>query len=285
MGSEPLPANLMVGTSSFSAEDWVGVFYPEGTRPEQYLASYAERYGTVEIDATFYRIPSAKQVAAWHARTPETFVFAAKVPQTVTHAESAEESLDDLKRFLEVMSGLEGKLGPLLFQFPYISKARHPEEYASGDRFRERLAALMEQVPAQIRFAVEVRNEKWIAAPLLDMLRARGAALAFIDFYTTPSMARLARNPENATADFAYVRFLGHHKQMDAIVEEKAQTGGRRWNEVVRDRTPEMQAWIPSLRDLSVRMTRIYAFFNNHYAGYAPGSIDLLRALWGGAGS
>ncbi len=276
-----LPSHLRVGTSSFAHDDWVGPFYPDGTEPASYLGRYAERFDTVEIDATFYRIPSERQVAGWRDRTPDGFVFAAKVPQTITHEKSLLDCLDEMNRFLDVMRGLGEKLGPLLFQFPYVSKARDPEEYASGDRLRERLGALLEQLPKEVRFAVEVRNERWISEPLLDLLRYHHVALALIDYYTTPSMARIAARPEATTAEFSYVRFLGNHREMDAAVEKKAARGGRRWDEVVRDRTSEMRAWIPALRELSRRVNTVYVYFNNHYAGYAPGSIDLFRATWG----
>ncbi len=280
MAASGLPPNLRVGTSSFSSADWVGSFYPEGTPQGEFLDRYAEKLDTVEIDATFYRIPSAKQVTGWRDRTPEGFLFAAKVPQSVTHEEATAENRDELDRFLEVMRLLGPKLGPLVFQFPYISKARQPDEYATGDRFRDRLAAILERLPGDLRFAVEVRNEKWIAPPLLDLLRSRGVALAFIDYYTTPGMARIAADPSAATADFAYARFLGNHREMDALVEKKAKEGGRRWDEVVRDRSRELRTWAPVLRGLAGRMREVLVYFNNHYAGHAPGSIELFRSIW-----
>ena len=271
---------MRVGTSSFASSDWVGSFYPPGTRPEGYLASYAKRFDTVEIDSTFYGTPAAKQVENWRARTPDGFVFAAKVPQAVTHTPLTAESAGELAKFLDVMRGLGPKLGPLLFQFPYISRTRQAEEWESGDRFRERLSALMELLPEDLRFAVEVRNDRWIGPPLLDLLRSRGIALAFVDYYTLPAMARIAAHTDAVTADFAYVRFLGNHKEMDTLVERKAAAGGRRWDELVQDRSAEMSAWLPALRRLTARIGRTYIFFNNHYAGHAPASIDLFRTLW-----
>ena len=278
-GADLLP-NVRLGTSSFATADWVGVFYPELTRPEEYLVRYAERLTTVEIDATFYRIPSERQVKGWDTKTPGGFLFAAKVPQSVTHDTGEGDALGDIDRFLDVMRLLGPKLGPLLFQFPYVLKARDPEEYATGERFRDRLASLLDHLPPDLSYAVEVRNEKWIAPPLLDLLRARGVALAFIDYYTTPGMPRIARRPDAATAGFAYLRFLGNHREMDATVEAKAREGGRRWDGVVRDRSREMRSWVPAVRDLASRLRDVFVFFNNHYAGHAPGSIELFRSIW-----
>ena len=274
------PPSLRVGTSSFASADWVGVFYPPGTRPEGYLPSYAERFDTVEIDSSFYGTPTPKQVEGWRARTPDGFVFAAKVPQVVSHTEVSAESMDELAKFLDVMRGLGPKLGPLLFQFPYIARARDAEEWSTGARFRARLATLIEHLPEDLRFAVEVRNDRWIAPPLLGLLRSRRVALAFVDYYTMPMMARIAAHPGSVTADFAYVRFLGNHKEMDAKVERKAAAGGRRWDALVQDRTADVNAWLPALRQLAVRIQRTYVFFNNHYAGHAPASIELFRSLW-----
>src|SRR5262245_49627215 len=113
MPGDPRFPRMRVGTSSFSSGDWVGGFYPEGTSPKDYLARYAEKLDTVEIDATFYGIPSPKQVAGWRDRTPEGFLFCAKVPQSVTHADLTDESRADLRSFLDVMRPLGAKLGPL----------------------------------------------------------------------------------------------------------------------------------------------------------------------------
>jgi uncharacterized protein YecE (DUF72 family) len=280
MAPTGLPSNLRLGTSSFATDDWVGPFYPKGTRPESYLEAYAQRFDAVEIDATFYRIPSARQVDGWRDRTPDGFVFAAKVPQSVTHSEGGTEAGDDLARFLDVMRRLGPKLGPLLFQFPYVAKSRDAEEYATGSRFLSRLAGVLDGLPMDLSFAVEVRNERWFVAPLLDLLRSRGVALALIDYYTTPAMPRIAASPEAVTAPFGYVRFLGNHREMDVLVEKKAAMGARRWDALVRDRTREMRAWMPAIAALTSRVGRAYAFFNNHYAGFAPGSIELFRSVW-----
>ena len=274
------PSALRVGTSSFASADWVGSFYPPGTKPEGYLPAYARRFDTVEIDSTFYGTPTPKQVENWRARTPEGFVFAAKVPQTVSHAELSPQSEEELAKFLDVMRGLGPKLGPLLLQFPYVSRRRHAEEWESGDRFRDRLGAIMEKLPADLRFTVEVRNDRWIAPPLLDLLRSRGIALAFVDYYTMPPRARMAARPEVVPTDFAYGRFLGNHTQRDLKVDRKAAAGGRRWDALVQDRSAEMSAWLPALRALAARIARTYVIFNNPDAGHAPASIELFRTLW-----
>src|SRR5512143_48190 len=114
---------LYLGTSSWSSADWEGVFYPEGTEPGDYLAHYATRYRTVEVDATFYRTPTVAMTRKWRQALPEGFLFAAKVPQTITHEKALSGCEDDMKEFVAAMDVLDDRLGPLLLQFPYHNKA------------------------------------------------------------------------------------------------------------------------------------------------------------------
>jgi uncharacterized protein YecE (DUF72 family) len=142
-------------------------------------------------------------------------------------------------------------------------------------------------LPADGQYVVEVRNAKWVAAPLLDLLRSRGVALAFTAYYTMPGAAQLFRGPDPVTAPFSYIRFLGNHRQMDRLVREAREAGTRAkdWNELIVDREHETTDWIEIGRQLIRRQANVFAYFNNHYAGYAPGSVELFVRLWAaGAG-
>jgi uncharacterized protein YecE (DUF72 family) len=124
---------LRLGTSAWSNPSWVGVFYPEGTKPSDYLARYAEKYDCVEIDSTFYRIPSSSMIKKWYQDTPEGFLFAAKVPQVITHEKVMLDCEQELSEFLKSVSGLKEKLGPLLLQFPYSTRKRlHPHRTSTA---------------------------------------------------------------------------------------------------------------------------------------------------------
>lgn len=129
---------------------------------------------------------------------------------------------------------------------------------------------------------MEVRNEKWIADPLLDLLRARKVALALVHYYTMPSAAALMQRCDPVTADFAYLRFLGHHREMDRQVAEARAEGARErnWADLIVDRTEETRAWIGPIRELLRRGRKTYVYFNNHFAGFAPGSIAVFLKLW-----
>jgi len=278
------PENLLVGTSSWSTRDWCGSFYPEGIDAGDMITHYAGKLRTVEIDATWHAMPRRSMVDAWKSRTPEGFVFAAKVPKIISHEKYLEGCEAELTEFISVMSRLEQKLGPLVLQFPYVAKGKDPEEYATGADFVRRLRAFAPLLPREFRWAVEIRNSKWLRPELLDLLREHAISLVFIDYYTMDPLPKLAGRPEVFTAPFVYIRFLGNHKDMDAAVKEAREKGTRErdWESLIADRTLQMKAWIPPIRDLVARDVPTYVYFNNHYAGYAPGSVELFARLLAG---
>jgi uncharacterized protein YecE (DUF72 family) len=276
------PPNLRVGTSSWSSKDWCGAFYPESIDSGQMIAHYAKAYTTVEIDSTWHYMPNRTMVDAWRERTPEGFLFSAKVPNIITHDQYLRGCEDELGHFLRVMERLGPKLGPLVFQFPYVAKGKDAQEYATGADFIDRLRNFVPLLPAGFRWAFEIRNAKWVRPELLDILRSCDISLVFIDYYTMDPLFKIAHRPEIFTAPFAYIRFLGNHKEMDAAVRKAREEGTRKsdWVSLIRDRTAEMNLWIPSIRSLVERNFWTYVYFNNHYAGYAPGSVELFRKLY-----
>jgi len=264
----PQIPNLRLGTSSWSSQDWVGVFYPAGTAPADFISEYAKHFDTVEVDSTFYRTPSPAMVRNWAARTPAGFLIAAKLPQVITHEKVLVDCAAELSEFLKTMDLLGDKLGPLLIQFPYFNKQAFPQP---GD-FLVRLSNFLEQLPKDRAFAVELRNKYWINDRLLDLLRKRNVALAIIDHPWMTPVEQFVTKQDVVTANFAYLRWLGDRKG----IEGKTQ----RWDRIIIDRTREMEAWIPIIRALLKRGINILGFFNNHYAGFAPGSIKLFREVW-----
>src|SRR5262249_11308692 len=149
---------LRVGASSWSAPSWVGTFYPPGTAPAEYLARYATRYDTVEVDATFYGIPGERMVDGWRDRTPPRVLFAAKFPQVITHEKLLEGCASETLEFLRVMDRLGDKLGPLLLQFRYFRR----EEFPDPNPFIDRLERFLPSLPRGRRYAVEVRNKNFV---------------------------------------------------------------------------------------------------------------------------
>jgi uncharacterized protein YecE (DUF72 family) len=259
---------LRIGASSWSAPSWEGAFYPAGTPPADYLSHYASRFDTVEVDSTFYRIPAARMVDGWRDRTPDGFLFAAKVPQVITHEKVLLDCQGEMKEFLEVMGRLGEKLGPLLLQFRYFRKAEFPE----ADPFIDRLEKFLPDLPDGYRFALEVRNKNFVTHRLLELLRKHRIALALIDHPWFYPIEQLMGIDGVLTTDFAYIRWLGdRHK-----IEEQT----TRWDSVIIDRSREMGRWIPAVRRMLEEGRSVYGYFNNHYAGYAVGSIRFFRELW-----
>lgn len=274
--------SLRIGTSSWSSDDWRGTLYPEGAEPASYLGHYAAAFDTVECDATFYRIPSAKTVDGWRDRTPPGFLFAAKLPGEITHERGLIDCETPLREFIAVMERLGDKLGPILAQFAYVAKGKDAEEYATGASFRERLGAFLALWPKDRPLAVEVRNATWLAPPLLDLLKERGVALALSAYYTMPGPEQLFARGAPWTSDLRYVRFIGDHKRMDALVAKLKADGKRKgaWSALAVDRTDDMRRWAAVLKPAA--KGPVLAYFNNHYAGFAPDSARLFRDLWDG---
>jgi len=255
---------LYLGTSSWSSADWVGRVYPPGTPSNEFIIHYARQFSAVEIDSSFYHTPSARTVQEWARKTPETFVFAAKFPQVITHEKVLEDCAPELDEFLKNMSLLGSRLGPLLLQFPYYSKSSGMSEA----EWLGRLERFLPRLPQQGQFAVEVRNKSWLKAPLYDLLRKHGVALALIDH---PWMPRpRAYGEEVEIAPFSYLRWLGDRKGIEKITT--------RWNETIIDRTNDLIEWVFPVRRLLGRGS-VYGFFNNHYAGHAPASLRLFEKL------
>jgi uncharacterized protein YecE (DUF72 family) len=278
------PPNLHVGTSSWSSKDWYEVFYPPKIKPEEFIAYYAQHFDTVEIDSTWHYMPAYNMVNAWNERTPDHFTFAAKVPKVITHEKYLVDCQPEMEQFLRVMERLGPKLGPLVFQFQYFAKGKDAEEYKTGADFMARLDAFLKSLPTDFRYVVEIRNSNWMGPALLDLLRKYRAALCLIDYYTMTPLDQLMEEMDVVTSDFIYVRFLGNHKQIDALVEKMKKEGkkekGREWNELIVDRRKEMERRVPAIAKLLERQIQAYVYFNNHYAGFAPGSIQLFAEIW-----
>lgn len=255
-GSTGAPGRLLLGTSSWSSKDWVGKFYPEGSAPKEFLSSYATRLGTVEIDSTWYRAPSEYLVRKWERDTPDGFIFSAKVPRTITHEKVLRDCDRELSEFLGRMDILGDKLGPLLFQFPYGFKV---SEF-------DTLASFIGALPSGYRFVIEVRHKSWLGDRFYGLLEENGIPLAMIDHPWMPRIDRL-------TGPFAFVRWLGDRKG----IEKKTKT----WDRIIVDRTDALRWWAERIRGMLARGVDVFGYFNNHYAGYAPGSLESFLQVMG----
>lgn len=242
-----------VGCSGWSYDDWRGPFYPSDAAAGEYLSRYSRVFDVVEVDSSFYRPPTPFLVRRWVSLTPEGFRFTLKIPRDVTHKPTP-DSPEVLARFLESLKPLSvaGKLGPVVAQFP---PGFHRD---TGER---RLAELLDAIPSSFQLAVELRHRSWWTTETLSLLTGRGAALVWSVY---PGVAP----PHVATADFLYARFVG-----DRALEK--------FDRIQRDGRPDMEAMVRHFREEGASALEIYALVNNHFMGFGPGSVQVLREVMG----
>jgi uncharacterized protein YecE (DUF72 family) len=262
-------ANIRVGTSAFTAAGWEGSFYPSGMQPRDFLSYYATQFNTVEVDSTFYRTPAASTVQSWARKTPDDFIFSLKMPQIITHEKILLDCQAESEQFVDTARLLgEGKLGPLLLQFPYFNKSK----FKGGKEFLARLAPFLQKLPKDCDFVVEIRNKQWLSAEFFDLLREHQVAFALIDQAWMPGPAELFERFDPITAPFTYVRWLGDRKG----IEELTKT----WDKTIVDRHREIAGWVKILKQLMARNLKAFAYANNHYAGNGPATVKLFWDTW-----
>lgn len=270
---------MRFGTSSFSSEDWVGPFYPTGTPPIDFLPLYAKRFDTVEIDSTYYALPKASIVARWNEVTPEYFLISAKFPRSIVHCgksfkpDAREIMQPDVTyairdRFLETMSQLGKRLGPLLLQFPFFNRTQFP-----GPRlFVERLDRFLSDLPKDFKYAVEIRNKAWLTVEFAEILRSHDVALALVDHAWMPHGDEVMKQFDPITSDFVYIRLIGDRKGIEKITKT--------FDREVVDQTERMQRWAGLLFDLAAKGIPTLVYINNHFTGHAPAALERLRQIY-----
>ena len=246
-----------IGTQGWNYDAWVGPFYPEGTRPVDFLRVYARAFDTVEVDATFYAIPPAATLRDWASRVGEDFQFALKLPQEITHENRLRNVAPALEQFFDRARELGPKLGPVLVQLgPDFAPTELPA-----------LATFLPTLPRDIRVAVEFRQRGWIHDGVLALLAEHNVALALTDARWIPrkTMLSLAERP---TADFTYIRWTGPDRE---IVD---------YSRIQVDRSREIEAWARILPSIASKIA-VYGYFNNHFAGHSPASARELQSRLG----
>jgi uncharacterized protein YecE (DUF72 family) len=262
---------VRIGTCGWAYKDWQGVFYPRGLAAAGQLPYYAERYPIVEVDSTFYASPALRTVQGWRDKTPDGFGFSLKVPQVITHEKVLNDCGKELDTFLTAARALEGKLLCCCLQFAYFNR----KAFANLGAFLERLDPFLAAWPSDVPVAVEVRNAGWVGLPLLNCLRAQGAAFVLADQAWMVAPLDVVHRLDVVTGPFAYVRLLGDRAAVDAA------TGTL--DHIVLDRSGQVRADALAIRELSGRVP-VVAFVNNHFAGYAPQTVAELQAALGAAG-
>jgi uncharacterized protein YecE (DUF72 family) len=207
---------VLVGTSGYSYKEWKPVFYPKDLPARGFLGFYAERLPTVEINNTFYRMPTAKLVDGWASEVPETFTFALKAPQRITHNAKLKDAGDSTAAFVRVAGALGPRLGPLLFQLPPFLR----KDTARLASFLESTTAL----PEHPRIAFEFRHPSWFDDEVFAALRAHRAALCVAE-------GEALASPLVATADWGYVRLRRDAYPVDLVAEWAKKIREQPWTE------------------------------------------------------
>lgn len=235
---------LFIGTSGWHYRHWRGPFYPEKLPASEMLPFYAERFATVELNTTFYRLPPPKAPSDWRRRTPGGFCFAAKGSRFITHMKKLREPEPALERYFDRIRDLGNKLGPIVFQLP----PQWPLNL-------ERLAAFLGALPRRRRYAFEFRNPSWNVQPVYDLLEAHNAAYCIFDLAGFQS-------PLEVTADFTYIRLHGPGGKYQGSYDDRS-----------------LRGWANRLRRWRLRAA--YVYFDNDQAGYAPANALRLRQIVG----
>jgi uncharacterized protein YecE (DUF72 family) len=224
-----------IGTSGWHYDHWEGPFYPEGTAAGRRLAYYSQRLDTVELNNSFYQLPKRETLEQWRETTPEGFAFAVKASRYITHMKKLKDPDEPLANFLEPVSVLGDKLGPVLFQLPPNWRVNH-----------RRLEDFLRALPEGGRYVMEFRDESWFDGRVLELLRAHNVAFCIYDIAGRGS-------PKEVTADFAYVRLHGPAEEAYQGSYSPRQLSG--W-------AGALSAWLRRGRDA-------YCYFDNDQAGYA----------------
>lgn len=286
---KPFRGLLRLGTCSWKYDSWKGLVYDKGRsyRPDDYLADYAKKLDSVEVDQWFWslfpgglRLPESAVVRRYAKSVPDDFVFTVKAPnsltlthyyakQTPAHSSFANKpnphflDLGLLGRFLDSLSPLRSKLGPIMFQFEYLNK----KKMASKEAFFERFGDFIDGAPKGYQYAVEIRNPNYYSPAFFDFLKGHGLGFVFLDGYYMPPIGQVFDKYGPETASFQVVRLHGGDR-----LEIEGQTG-EVWDRIVAPKPAGLEAAARIIRANAKKRILTYLNLNNHYEGSAPLSM------------
>ena len=234
-----------IGTSGWHYDHWRGRFYPDKLSKPGWLEFYARTFATVELNNSFYHLPSEKAFGGWRDSTPETFAFAVKVSRFITHVKRLRNAEEPLANFLSRAKLLEEKLGPLLYQLP--------PNLHRNDRLLE---SFLSMLPGDLSHVFEFRHQSWLTPEVFDLLRRHGVGFCIFDM---PDLT----TPLEVTADFAYVRFHGSTWMYGGCYSDE-----------------ELDSWAHRITKLAQSVKAVYVYFNNDAEGFAvSNALTLTKRL------
>ncbi|HEX2832424.1 MAG TPA: DUF72 domain-containing protein [Thermoanaerobaculia bacterium] len=207
---------VITGTSGYSYKEWKGTFYPSDLPASKMLSFYAGHFGSVEINATFYRMPEAKTLAKWATEVPDTFTFVLKAPQRITHQKKLVGIEDDLHFFFDTAATLGSQLGPILFQLPPYFK-----------KDIDKLRGLLSRLPEGTRAALETRHDSWLSDDVYDVLREHDAAFVAADTDEIEDPATIF----TPTASWGYLRLRRSDYSDQQLKDWARRVEGTSWSD------------------------------------------------------
>ncbi|WP_347156768.1 DUF72 domain-containing protein [Pontibacter chitinilyticus] len=235
---------IHIGTSGWHYKHWMGNFYPPGVKSKDFTNHYLRYFRTVEINYSFYKLPSAETFANWRAAVPDDFIFAVKASRYITHMKKLNEPQEGLSRLFNNMNALEEKLGPILFQLPPMWKVNV-----------ERLRDFLRLLPPYYRYTFEFRHSSWYTQEVLELLRQHNAAFCIYEL-------EYHLSPLEVTADFVYVRLHGPEGKYAGSYSEDTM----RW-------------WAGQCLGWKQQGLNVYVYFDNDQLGYAAFNAQQLQEL------
>ena len=230
-----------IGTSGWNYPHWRNAFYPASLASSDWLAFYAERFSSVEINATFYRLPSARSLDAWRDAVPRDFRFAVKASRYITHMKKLKDPAESTRRFFERIERLDDRLGPVLFQLP-------PKWHVNV----ERLSAFLEALPSGYRYAFEFRDASWWTESVADLLAEHEAAFCQFDLEGRTS-------PAWTTTDLVYLRWHGSDGRYQGRYSDAS-----------------LDQWADRIHRWEGEGRRVYGYFDNDAEAAAPADAAAL---------
>ena len=252
---------ILVGTSGYSYDDWIGPFYPEGTARQDFLSLYSREFPVVELNFSYYQQPNPRTLERMVAVTPPGFTFAMKAHRSMTHeiGESWEQDIGSFRSGIQPMLDA-GRLAAVLLQFP------HGFRYTPESR--SRLATLCGKLEG-LPLAVEFRTSEWLKEQVFDGLRQRGVSLVSVD---EPDLPKLLRPTTETTGSLGYVRFHGRNKAAWWTGDNAS-----RYNYLYNK--DELEEWVQRIRQIIEGVPLLLLFFNNHWRGNAAQNARQMRQL------
>jgi uncharacterized protein YecE (DUF72 family) len=248
---------IRLGTCAWNFEEWRGNFYPADLPQERWLEFYSHYLPAVEVDSTFYRVPSEASVQRWAEYTPASFRFVCKLPKEITHTRRLRDCNAELAAFGRAMEPLGSKLHLILIQLP--------PSFAPKDG-RSALRAFLAQLPGDFRFAIEFRHPGWHRPQIIHLLEKYRICWVWAD--TSPLNERNLPPFEflPRTTDFLYVRLLGDY------ATKYNQDGGHihRYGTLLWKREAALESWALKIERHLAETRSVWTFVNNHFEGFAP---------------